>query len=329
MRLTVSSRCTTCGHCRAFCRAGLSAHSSAVFCSKARWNGSAAEPLDDGLRRGGVALHHGVDHSRGVPPDRRGGQQGQLQEGQRLAVGELARRLGGRRGDRVMTQLLQHRLDPLLHRAVAGQRAAGRAHPLAQRQELMEDLVRGGENVRQDGGEVSGVADRVLQAVKGHGPHSVREHVGVGLPEEGTRRLAVEGETRVTDEAAEVVEVPGRVGGGDVGEQVTVARAAPLRERDGLRQVALLVLAGGRHGHALPEGLSLGAAGEAAHRRAAAGAARVPADYVEPAAGDGVQRPALLGNGGHAGVSGPAGIDEQRADPLTGMAGEVTDRPTA
>ena len=189
----------------------------------------------------------------------------------------------------------------------------------------MEGLVRGGEDARQEGGEVGGVADRVLHAVKGHGPHSVREQVGVGLSEEATCRLAVEGQTRVTDEAAEVVEVPGRVGGGDVGEQVTVARAAPLRQRDGLRQVALLVLAGGRHGHALPEGLSLGAAGEAAHRRAAAGAARVPADYVEPAAGDGVQRPALLGNGGHAGVSGPAGIDEQRADPLTGMAGEVTD----
>jgi len=44
MRLTASSRCTTCGHCRAFCRAGLSAHSSAVLCSKDLWNGSAAEP---------------------------------------------------------------------------------------------------------------------------------------------------------------------------------------------------------------------------------------------------------------------------------------------
>ena len=141
-------------------------------------------PPDDGLCHGGVALHHGVDHSRGVPPDHRIGQHGQLQEGQRLAVGELARRLGGRRGDRVMTQLLQHCLDPLLHRAVAGQRAAGRAYPFAQRQELMEGLVRGGENARQEGGEVGGVADRVLHAVKGHGPHPVREQVRVGLSEE-------------------------------------------------------------------------------------------------------------------------------------------------
>ena len=132
-------------------------------------------------------MRHSVDYSRGVPPDRRGGQQGQLQEGQRLAVGELARRLGGRRGDRVMTQLLQHCLDPLFDRAVPGQRTAGRAYLPAQPKELMEDLVRGGEDARQEGGEVGGVADRVLHPVKGHGPHPVRKQVGVGLSEEATR----------------------------------------------------------------------------------------------------------------------------------------------
>jgi hypothetical protein len=85
-----------------------------------------------------------------------------------------------------MTQLLQHGLDAFLHRAVAGQRTAGRAYPLAQPQELIEDLVRGGEDARQEGGEVGGVADWVLHAVKGHGPHPVREQVGVGLSEEAT-----------------------------------------------------------------------------------------------------------------------------------------------
>jgi hypothetical protein len=81
----------------------------------------------------------------------------------------------------------------------------------------------------------------------------------------------------------------------------------------------------GGHGHALPEGLALSAVSKAAHWCAAAGAAGVPANDVEPAAGDRVQRVALAGHGGHAGVARAAGIDEQRADPPTGVAGEVPD----
>jgi hypothetical protein len=41
----------------------------------------------------------------------------------------------------VLPQPPEHSVGPLLHRTVAGQRTAGRAGLLAQRQELVEDPV--------------------------------------------------------------------------------------------------------------------------------------------------------------------------------------------
>ena len=106
---------------------------------------------------------------------------------------------------------------------------------------------------------------------------------------------------------------------------VAVASAAALGERDRPGQIAALLGPGGGHRLVLPEGGPLGRVGEAADGRAATGAAGVPADDVEAAAGEGVEGLAAFGDHGDAGVAGPARVDEQRPDPLAGAAGQVAD----
>jgi hypothetical protein len=70
---------------------------------------------------------------------------------------------------------------------------------------------------------------------------------------------------------------------------VAVASAAALGERDRPGQIAALLGPGGRDRQAVPEAGPLARVGEAAHRRTSTGAAGVPADDVEAAAGHRVQ----------------------------------------
>ncbi len=206
-----------------------------------------------------------------------------------------------------------------------GERAPVGSGRLTQPQELPEGRVGVGEALGQRRGGPGEEADRVLDAVQGHGPHPAREQVGVGQADERPGRLAQEGEPAVAHQLPQVVQVPDRVGGGDVGQQLAVTSAASLRQLDGLGQVAPLVRAGGGHGLVLPEAGPLGRVGKAADRGAAPGAPRVPADDVEAAAGLRVQGIAAAGDHRHPGVARSTRVDEQRPDPLVGPAGQVPD----
>ena len=121
-----------------------------------------------------------------------------------------------------------------------------------------------------------------------------------------------------------MVQVAGGVGSGDVSQQLTVLRTAAPGQLDRLGQVTPLVLSGGGHRQVLPEAGPLVGAGKAAHGGAGPGAAaEVPADDVKAALGEGIQGRATLADIAHPGVTGAAGVDEQRPDPLLGVAGQV------
>ena len=155
-------------------------------------------------------------------------------------------------------------------------------------QELVEHPVGVGQPAGRH--RLGGGGDRVDETVQGHGPHPVGEQVGVGLADQGPEGLPEVGELAITDQLAQVVQVAGGVGDGDVGQQLAVHGAAALRQRDRLGQVAPLLGPGGGHRQVLPEAGPLVGVGEAAHRGASTGAAaEVPADDVEAALGKGVQ----------------------------------------
>jgi hypothetical protein len=157
---------------------------------------------------------------------------------------------------------------------MAGQRAPVRPGRLAHRQELPEHPVAVGQAAGQHRLGPGGGGDRVDDAVKGHGPHPVREQVGVGLADQGSEGLPEVGELPVADQPTQVVQVPGGVGGGDVGQQLAVAFAAALGQLDRLGQVPSLLGPGGGHRQAFPEGGPLAGPGEAGHRSAASGTPR-------------------------------------------------------
>ena len=153
----------------------------------------------------------------------------------RSRVGELAGRVRVGRGDRRPTRLgEQLRHAPRDGLAVTGEGAAGRTSALAQRHELVEDLV-GGRDVA--GGPrlgARGVVDGVDDAVEHHRPHSAREQVGVGLADHRSVGQADVGEQAVPDGLAQRVQVAGGVPRRDVVEEVPVHLTAAAGQLDGL-----------------------------------------------------------------------------------------------
>jgi hypothetical protein len=69
----------------------------------------------------------------------------------------------------------------------------------------------------------------------------VGEQVGVGLADQGAEGLPEVGEPAVTDQPAQMVQVAGGVGGGDMGQQLAAAFPAALGQLDRLGQVAPLL----------------------------------------------------------------------------------------
>jgi hypothetical protein len=94
-------------------------------------------PPGDGLGHRGVALDGRLQRGCGHGPQTRVGQAGELEGGQRLAVGQLPGRVGRGGGDWSLAQPVEQLVDPRRHRAVAGQRAPVGAGSLAQPQELV------------------------------------------------------------------------------------------------------------------------------------------------------------------------------------------------
>jgi hypothetical protein len=265
----------------------------------------------DVLDRRAVTLDGRLEHDRGQRPLRRLWQPFELERRQCLSVGQLPGRRGRGGWERTLAEAVEQPVDARCDRAVAGQRAPVRAGGLAQRQEPPEHPVGVGQASRQHRLGSRDHRHRVDDAVQGHGPNPPWEQVGVGLADQGPVGLAEVAELPVADHLAKMIQVAGGVGGGDVG-QYTVPRSTALRQLDRLGQVAALLRPGGGHWQAVPEVGPLAGVGEAAHRGAGAGAAAdVPADDVEAAAGHRVQGLAALGDHGHAGVAGPARVDEQ------------------
>jgi len=190
----------------------------------------------DGRNRGGVALDGRLQRGCRHRPRTGIRQGGELEGGQRLTVGQFPGRVGRRRWNRGLTQPRQEPADPRRDRAVTGQRAPVRAGRLAQPQELREHLVGVGHTACQHRLGAGGGGDRVDQAVQGHGAYPIGEQVGVGLADQGPEGLPEVGELPVTDQLAQMVQVAGGVGGGDVGQQLAVQGAAALRQLDRLGQ---------------------------------------------------------------------------------------------
>ncbi len=83
-----------------------------------------------------------------------------------------------------------------------------------------EGVELGVEGRRLVHAEADGILGRVDGAVEDHGPDVGREQLGVGGAEEGPVGEAEVGELGVADGLADLVHVPGRVVGADMGEQV-------------------------------------------------------------------------------------------------------------
>ena len=245
---------------------------------------------------------------------------------QEIAIGELTRWGGRRRRNRPALQPCQQLAHARCDRAVAGQGAARRPGTLAQRLKLGEHQIAVSDVGGQGRLRFARRLDRILDAVEYHGAHPAREHVRIGLAEEGAVGEAQIGELRVADEPAQVVEIAGVVPGRDVGEKLTAEGGTALSERHGLGNIALRRRGAGRELPVAPPEARLALrVRKAAHGRAGAGTARIPADDVEPPLDQRVEncpsRPHIV----NAGLTGAAEVDEQRTDPLIRSGGEVAD----
>src|SRR5919109_766787 len=126
-----------------------------------------------------------------------------------------------------------------------------------------------------------------------------------------------------------MVEVAGRVGGRDMGQQPAAELAAAPRKRDAPTHGALRGCPReGDRGNG-PEALLASRAAEAAHPSAGISAARFPADDVEAPAADRIDTLVVTLQQPEAGVARAARVDERRADPLVGLAGQVADHREA
>ena len=188
-----------------------------------------------------------------------------------------------------------------------------------------EELVQRGDGAgvaaepRGEGDRASLVhpGDRVEHAVDDERAKVVREHVGVGLAQERAVRDAVVGELRVPYRLAEDVEVTRHVRGRHVIDDVASALRARVDEVKVRRHPGVLLLRRQRERKRREERLPLLRGAEAAQRRASRDAARIEADEVEP-------RPHLVREEERTGAQSevdtrtarPAGIQEQRADPV-------------
>ena len=273
----------------------------------------------------GVAFDGGVQLLGVVGPRARVAQRREGRQ-QQVAVGELTGRGRARCRDRPLARPVQQALHPSGRGlAVAGQRAPLRSGLLAQLQELGEHLV-GGRRVAGDPGlGAGGVRDGVDDPVEQHRPHPLGEQVGVHLADDGAVGEADVGDGLLAGELTEAVQVAHRVRGGDVREEGAHHLTAATGQVGGQPRVALGLGRSRGDRHPLPELRRLGLAGEAVHRGAGMGAARVPADDVEPAVTPRVELVAALAHQAHPGVARAARVDEDGPDPLLGPAGGVAD----
>src|SRR4051794_36422410 len=244
--------------------------------------------------------------------------------GEQVAVAELAGWVGVRCGDRRLARRGEDPRDALLDGlAVAGERTAVWAGALAEREELVEDLVGERDAVDRPRLGAGGVCDRIDDAVEQHRPHPVREQVGVGLAEHRPVGQADVGELAVPDGLAQRVQVAGGVRGRDVVEKIPVHLTAPARELDGLALVGLRLGRGHGNGHARPELVPFGVAAEAGHRRACAGAPRIPTHHVEAAPAPLVEVRSSFPDHRDAALTRSARVEECGPDALLRPTGEM------
>ncbi len=208
---------------------------------------------------------------------------------------------------------------------MAGKRTTLRPGGLAETQETVEYTVACDDAAAHPRLGPPRVGDGVDDAVEQHRPNPVRVHVGVGLAEEGAVGEAYIGELVIPDEAAQVVEVAGGVGGRDVGKEPAADVPAAPGEVRGLAPVPLGRVLGERDRDSLPEPLLGPLAAKAAHRSAGVGATGIPADDVETPVAERVEPLRIPSNEVDAGFAGSPRVDEHRADSPIGLARQVTD----
>lgn len=145
-------------------------------------------------------------------------------------------------------------------------------------------------------------------------PDPVREQVRVRRSEQRAVRDAPVAQSVVARCPAQQVEIACGVGGRDVAQQLRVPPLAPLRQIGVRGDVRPLLLPADRERRdLLLPGLRLGGAVEAAHRRAVADAARVPADDVEAVPELRRELAVQPGQSDGPGATGPARVEEQRS----------------
>ena len=249
-----------------------------------------------------------------------------VEGGQKLPVVEPAPRCRRWRRDRLTTNPPQELRDTPHHRlTVARQRATGWAGPLAELLELLEPQVGRREVVGEPWLDAGDGWDRVDGAVENHCPHSPREHVRVGLTDEGPIRPAEVGEPALAEKLAQVVEIASGVGGGDVAEQRAAALGAAMCVRDGLAAVAARRCRRGRDEHPPPEPRLRLLVTKAADMCALPDTPGIPAHDVEPPAAHRIELGTVRAHVVHPGDPWAPGVEEQRSDPLLGLAGQMPD----
>ena len=176
--------------------------------------------------------------------------------------------------------------------------------------------------------EASGLLEAELPRVDGevdgpveHQPADlVGEQVGVGRAELGAVGRAEEDQLRLTERRPQHVHVAGRLDRGDVADEVVgVVDAALVEGLEGLLEL-LPLLWRVRVGVGRDEVVE-GGVGDAVDRIGAAGAARVEADDVEGVEELLAERERRVLGVRRAGRAGPAGVDDQRADPARRIGG--------
>ena len=173
--------------------------------------------------------------------------------------------------------------------------------------------------------ELARVDREVDGAVEHHPADLVGEQVGVRRAELGAVGGAEVEQLRLTQGGPQHVDVARGLDRGDVvDEAVGVVRAALEERLVGLLEL-LGLLGGVRAGVVGDEGVDLGV-GEAVDGVGLAGAARVEPDDVEVVAEHVAERERGVLGVGRAGRARPAGVDDQRADPVRRVVGGVLEQ---
>ena len=168
------------------------------------------------------------------------------------------------------------------------------------------------------------VGGRVERAVEGERPHVGRELARVHRAEQRAVRLAEVGQLGVAHRLADPVHVASRVARRDEGKDApAVLRACAVELLDAGRQRGPLGVVAGCEvelEQRVHRGIVL-----AFHALALADAARVEADDVEPAAERSTDVGAGLPGELDAGRARPTRVDQERADPVSGVGGRQAD----